>query len=83
MDSKKIKESFKNKYGVDHPSQVKEISDRIKKTILDNFKKNRIELLNRKIQELKDKKDILKTQTKNIDIKILKFKSEILKLKYP
>jgi hypothetical protein len=49
----------------------------------DNFKKSRIELLNRKIQELKDKKDILKTQTKSIDIKILTYKSEILKLKNP
>jgi hypothetical protein len=51
--------------------------------VTDNFKKNRIEILNRKIQELKDKKDILKTQTKNIDIKILQYKSEILKLKHP
>jgi hypothetical protein len=47
----------------------------------DDFKKRKIELLNKKIRELKDKKDTLRTQTKNIDIKILRYKSEILKLK--
>ena len=47
----------------------------------DNFKERKIELLNKRIQKLKDKKDILKTQIKNIDIEILEYKTEILKLR--